>query len=281
MEISHFELIYKPQSPSTPTGTAAVDRVIQGYFLEITNLEDKEYRYRLEFVISPPPVGTPNRLFRTLAGNALVFVDSGGTDNQQGILSGTLADERFLPSTGFVRVPPRGTALVAVLPSVFGPVQGDSTPIVNPIFEVRGYVNITLPAVRQKGPPFVYPFFTVPQSNTPVRVMLTPQNRTTYLTALGAISDQTQSSLPLASGSAINVLPPEPGGPLVFAPLRLDERLPSIFDLLEQRPELLQPELVAALIGQIDPGNFDLAEFDRALANVNVPLSLQVRQKKT
>ena len=43
MEVSHFELISKPQSPSAPTGTLAVERVIQGYFLEITNLEDVEY----------------------------------------------------------------------------------------------------------------------------------------------------------------------------------------------------------------------------------------------
>lgn len=48
MDVSHFELVYKPQSPAAPDGTAAVDSLIQGYFLEITNLESVEYLYRVE-----------------------------------------------------------------------------------------------------------------------------------------------------------------------------------------------------------------------------------------
>ena len=69
MEVSHFELIWKPQSPAAPANTPAVANVIQGYFLEITNLESVPYSYRVEFVASP--VTLPSR---SLAGNTVCFV---------------------------------------------------------------------------------------------------------------------------------------------------------------------------------------------------------------
>ena len=45
MNVSHFELIFKPQSPVPPA-----DTVLQGYFLSISNLEDVELSFRLDFV---------------------------------------------------------------------------------------------------------------------------------------------------------------------------------------------------------------------------------------
>lgn len=281
MEVSTFELIYKPQAPAAPTGSAAVDRVIQGYFLAITNLEDNEYRYRLEFVISPPPVGIPNQDVRSLAGNTLVFVDTPGTDNQQGILNGTLTSEVFTPSTGFVRVPPRGTALVAVLPSVFGPLPGDPTPIATPTFEVRGFVRISLPALLQ-FPSMVggFPFRRVPQSDRPVKVLLTPQNRATFLTASGAISDQTQTGLPLASGQALNEIPPEPGGPIIIGPLVAAKDIPPVAGLMEAMPDSARLGMLAALMAQIDPDRSDLRGFNESLAEADVPLAVERRGAK-
>lgn len=275
MEVSHFELVFKPQAPSAPAGTAAVDRVIQGYFLEITNLENVEYSYQLEFVALPPPPGTPNRAFRSLAGNTVVFVDSPGVDNQQGVLTGTLASTTFRPSTGLVKVAPFGTALVAVLPSVFGPVPGDPTPIPSPVFEVRGFVRIKLPALFKPTPPLPFPLFSTPQSKNPVRVLLTPQNRATFLTAAGGISDQTQASLPLASGEALNLIPPQPGGPLVLEPAALDRQLPAISEMLQLFPELSGAETLAALLGQVDLAKADLRAFNKALAEAGVPVALE------
>ncbi|MDF3071743.1 MAG: hypothetical protein K0R38_7344 [Polyangiaceae bacterium] len=109
MEVSTFELIYKPQSPAAPAGVAAVDRVIQGYFPAISNLESREYQFRLEFIVPPPPPGTTDAGFRTPAGNTLVFVDSGGGNNIQGILSGAATQKRFVPSTGLVKMPAHAT----------------------------------------------------------------------------------------------------------------------------------------------------------------------------
>lgn len=278
MEVSHFELIFKPQSPAAPTGTAAVDRLIQGYFLAITNLEDVEYRYRLDFVATPPPPGTPNAAVRSLAGNTLVFVDSPGIDNQQGVLSGSLSSEVFRPSTGFVRIAPRATALVAVLPSAFGPFPGEPSPLTTPNFEVRGFVRIALPALFPG--PGLGRFVSVPQAAAPVRVLLTPQNRTTYFTAAGAISDQTQASLPLAGGSAIATLPPEPGGPIVLTPIPFERPpliLPRLQDLL---PDIDPAQLLAALLAQVDPTQADFAPFNRALAEAGVAVALQAVKPK-
>lgn len=224
MDVSHFELIFKPQSPAAPTGAGPVDSLIQGYFLEITNLEDEEYRYRLDFIAAP--VTDP---LRSVAGNTVVFVDTPGTNNQQGVLNGAITSTTFSPSTGFVTVPPKGTALVAVLPSAFGPLPGETTPLTTPDFEVRGYVRLRLPALFRfvPGNPFGR-FVLEPQADAPVKVLLTPQNRTTYFKADGTISDQTQASLPLANGVAVNELEPETG--LFLTPIAV-------------RPEILSREL--------------------------------------
>jgi hypothetical protein len=276
VEISTFELIFKPQSPASPSGVTAVDRVIQGYFLCIANLEPKEYRYRLEFIVPPPPPGTLAGAFRTPAGNTLVFVDSGGSDNQQGVLAGSANQSRFVPSTGFVRVPAHGTALVAVLPSAFGASPLDPSPLVLPNFETRGWVRITLPAVRVGGGGFSS-LFTVAQSNSPVRVLLTPQHRATFLKADNTISDQIQASLPLAGGAGIAALAPEPGGFSL-----------SVADLESVRPELgtiidaIEPQnrglVLASLLGDLNAASADLGALNQALAAANVPLAVERRR---
>ncbi|MGF1658969.1 MAG: hypothetical protein ACFCUS_06040 [Rubrimonas sp.] len=272
MEVSTFELIFKPQSPAAPSGVAAVERVIQGYFLAISNLEEQEYRYRLDFVAPPPAAGSPNAAFRTPAGNTVVFVDAGGGDNQQGVLNGGPTATVFRPSTGFVRVPAQGTALVAVLPSAFGPLPGEPTPLVVPNFEVRGFVRISLPAVRKPGGPF---FQTVPQSKGPVRVLLTPQHRATFLDAGGAITDQIQTSLPVAGGAAIAALPPEPGGFIVFDSLVTPELFAPQIEGLS--PAERGAMLTGLLAGVSEAG--ELADLNKELAP-EIGLAIERRTKK-
>ncbi len=189
MEVSQFELVYKPQSPVPPA-----DIVLQGYFLAISNLEGNPYSFTLDFITSP--ITDVNR---SLAGNALVFIDVPGANNQSGVysLTGAVAAKQFSLNKTF-EIPAHGTALVAVLPSDPFATPGVVPPTQN--FECRGYVNLRLPTVGS--------FFRPrKQSATPIKVMLTPQNRATYLSTSGVINDQTQSSLPLAGGSAIINLP--------------------------------------------------------------------------
>ena len=272
MEVSNFELLFKPQSPAAPDGVAAVDRVIQGYFLSITNLEEKDFVFSLEF-IAPPVPGQP---LRSLTGNALVIVDTPGTNNEFGVLNGPFGGKRYLPSTGNITIPSCATALVALLPSTFGSAV-DPTPIASPDFEVRGFVRLRLPALRRPGPFGLSSLFFRPQSDTPVKVLLTPQNRTTYLTADGAISDQTQASLPTASGAALAEVAPEPGGPLVvvddFTTVR-PESLERVDGLsLEERSALLP-----ALMAGVDAETADLDGFNESLRSAGIGLAVERRR---
>lgn len=268
MEVSHFELIYKPQAPVGPGGTGPVDVVLQGYFLEITNLENTEYLYRLDFIATPPAAGQTQR---SLAGNTLVFIDTPGVNNAPGVLHGGFASSTFSPSQGLIRVPPRTTALVAVLPSVFGAGTPDSTPIAitDQTFEVRGYVRIRLPALLVFDGIFIR---FVPQAEAPVKVLLTPQNRTSYYRPNGNLSDQTQATLTTANGQGVALLPPESGF-IFLGDLALDKRA---FELVDPIPEEDRADVLAALIAQIAP-DADLKAFNRVLAERKVPLALEKR----
>lgn len=273
MQVSTFELIFKPQSPATPAGVAAVDRVIQGYFLAITNLENTEYQYRVEFIVPPTAAGA----LRSPAGNTLVFIDSGAGDNQPGVLSGGVNQKRFVPSQGFVRVPAHATALVAVLPSAFGPSPLDPTPLATPTFETRGYVNITLPAIRNGGGGFAG-LFTRAQSNAPVKVLLTPQHRATFFKADNSISDQIQATLPLAGGQAVQSLPPEPGG-FLFGLADLALARPELGSLLDSIAPEDRGVALAALLGDLNAGAADLTLLNKALADADVPLAVERRKR--
>lgn len=276
MDVSHFELIWKPQSPNAPTGTAAVDSVLQGYFLEITNLEDVSYSYSVEFVAAA--VTDP---LRSLSGNTVVFVDTPGTNNTAGFLNGAITATTFTPSTGRITIPAKGTALIAVLPSAFGPLPFEPSPLTAPNFEVRGYVRIRLPTVFKQFGTGNFSFFKqVAQSANPVKVMLTPQNRATYFTAAGAITDQTQASLPLASGTAVNSLPPDQPFmiPINVADLALNpsfaERMLDTFGA-----EGMMQAMSSMLVTMADQGA-DLSAFNKALAEQGVGLALERRTIK-
>lgn len=217
MEISQFELIFKPQSPVGPA-----DTVLQGYFLNITNLEGVPLSFRLDFVTSS--VSDPDR---SLAGNTVAIVDAPDANNQPASLAGAPTAPSFRLSPN-VTIPPRGTAKVAVLPSDPFP-----TPSGPADFEARGYVTLRLPPIFVFGPGSV----TIEaQLDRPARVLLTPQNRAVYLDAGGAIADQTQAGVPTAIGAARAEVEPERFVLPDFAglaPLLSGETAPTVSDLVE------------------------------------------------
>ncbi|NJS40016.1 MAG: hypothetical protein HC783_14495 [Rhodobacteraceae bacterium] len=279
MEVSHFELIWKPQSPATPIGQSGIDKVFQGYFLEITNLEAVDYTYAIEFVVAP---GAPPE--RNLIGNTVVFIDTPGVNNAPGVLNGNAAGTVFSPSTGNFTIPANGTALVAVLPSAFqfpGPNPLDPTPLVGQNFEVRGYVRLRLPTVFRavQLPNGTFAFRRVAQANGPVKVLLTPQNRSTYYATNGTLSDQTQASLPTASGAARNDLPPDQ--PIVIV-------VPAVLDIdaikitaLQTMIDQVDPGLaMAALLASIDPEKSDLAAMNASLAKAGIGVAVERRKQK-
>jgi len=226
MDVSQFEIVFKPQSP-----VGAADTVLQGYFLEISNLEDREYLFQLEFVTSS--ISDPDR---QLAGNTAVLVDRPGSNNSEGFALTGAPEAKSCFLDNLVSIPAHGTALVAVLPSDAFAVPAKQE------FETRGYVRLTLP----------------------------PQNRAQYLAADGSgISDQTQASLPLATGQAVNEV--EPGQfvfPLDFiAPASAIEALQS----LAADPSG-SAGVLAGLMAQIESAGTDLDTVNAALAQAGVGL---------
>lgn len=257
MNVSHFELIFKPQAPVPPA-----DTVLQGYFLSISNLEDVPLRFRLDFVTSS--ISDPTR---TLAGNTVVIVDSGAVNNDfaPSLLGGpTSKSFRLNP---FVNIPAHGTAKIAVLPADPFPVPiGDGT--ADPAdYEARGYVTLRLPSLLQFNGKFIS---FKRQLDRPANVLLTPQNRATYFRD-GKIESQTQAGLPLASGSALNEIEAESFSfPFleISKPLQLEKLVNEIdFDRM--------PTLLAELMAVAAASDIDTKAFNAALKEAGVGLSLE------
>jgi len=262
LEISQFELVYKPQSPS---GTA--DTVLQGYFLEISNLEDIELQFSLSFTTSI--VTDPDR---SLDGNTTAFIDTPDGNNSTFAQLTPVDGGKSFGLSQRVIVPAHGTALVAVLPS--DPFPPDMVPGANADFECRGYVTITLPTVfRQVGAsPGGFPFFSLSaQLDRPAKVMLTPQLRALYSDPVtGAAKGQTQSSMPLATGQSLNEI--EPMSPFIFRPLTtgLDQML----------SDLPFEETLAGMLAVAQHSEMDLSRFNKALKETGIGMAIETRKLK-
>ncbi|MCU0524166.1 MAG: hypothetical protein MUF72_05025 [Elainella sp. Prado103] len=200
MELSTFELLVKRIAPlnGQPAVTAVARRVVQGYFLTLSNLESIDLTFQLEFFISRPNPPDPDR---TLDGRADAIYDIAGA-NVPLFLYGNSTSIRF--ATSF-RVPAKQTISVQLLPKPF--MFSD----LNPDFEVRGYVSLSLPALFD-----IDSFSFKPQSNQPVQVLLNPEMRGTFLpnnypAALGGDFDQINYPLAIATGKSLNAITPDSG----------------------------------------------------------------------
>jgi len=124
----------------------------------------------------------------------------------------------------------------------------------------------------------------VPQSDSPVKVLLTPEIRGTFLPnnfpAGGGDFDQISYALPLASGKSLNEIAPEPGGPIIISP----DRIPTLVeDLpLRDRPTLDFATLdaddrAAALVevvSQIEPSEENLQNVSDLLSKLEIPIAM-------
>lgn len=211
--VSTFEILFTPQLPpglGPPAVQAEVENVVKGYFLTIANINPTPYTFTLGFHCNPTPGSPANRTLTSAVG----FVDNGAAGAPLTIDAGATATD-FAAS---VAVPADGTVLVAVLPAFF-----TNNGLAAPTIEVRGWVDITLPALSRGRPPFVG-FGTVAQASAPVGVLLTPEQRLTFLPTTGdaptSVEAQAAFALPLASGVGQVFVPPQPGGFFVFEPRR-------------------------------------------------------------
>lgn len=230
--VSTFELLFARQIAQSPLPTPVNNvsrRVIQGYFLTIANLEDKEYRYRVELRLTPTtdPQGLP--LFVTRVGTAI---------SPPAPVTGSGGDYRLS-----VTIPGRSTGIVGLFPATLGsPTAFDPTA---PEYQARGYVSISLPPRLVLSPPGKVKF--VPQSKGPVSVLVTPDLRGTFLPngfppAVGDLDfDQTFSSLPIAGGKA--QLEIEPSTKLFSLPSGVASDLTGLEKLVESMGDLSERDL--------------------------------------
>jgi len=255
MEVSSFELIYKPQSPS-----GAADTVLQGYFLNITNLEDTQLTFQVNFVTS-----SVTDADRSLANNTIAFIDTPNVNNTPATLVGGLTAPSFVLNPS-VTIAPNETAKIAVLPSDPFP-----APVGPANFEARGYVKLRLrPVIVFDG----VGISLQPQLDRPARVLLTPQNRATYFDVNGDINDQTQAGLPTGSGAAIDEVEPEsffsflPGGGFSASLAELQAA---------EMPEFEERDLAMMLMA-VSASDLSLREVNASLKKAGVGMALEKRK---
>jgi len=264
MEISTFELLAAPIAPVIglpPALLPVARRVVQGYFLTISNLEAIDVQYRIDFTISLPVPADPNKI---LLNNAFLVVDVEGINTTI-----PLTQPRRQPKVyqGFFTIPAHKTAsvqLLPILPQVLTP----------GLLEVRGYVSLFV-LERPTRPPIKQ-----------IRVLLNPEIRGTFLpngfpslppnTELDF--DQINYTLALASGKSLNEITPEP-----FQLIGID--LPTLEPILEElRNGTLEPSLGAdnserakmlvQLLAELDPSEANLKNLNTVMEKLEVSIRM-------
>jgi hypothetical protein len=269
MEISTFEILTAPIAPVVGIPPALIPvarRVVQGYFLTISNLEPIDLQYRIEFAISLPVPADPNKI---LLNNAVLIVDVEGLN-----VTIPLTQQRRRPKvySGFFTIPAHKTASVQLLPKL--------PDVLTPgLLEVRGYVSLFLPPLPFGTRTMPFP----PQSRTPVKVLLNPEIRGTFLpnnfpsaanTELDF--DQINYTLALASGKGLNEIPPEQGQSIIIGPSEL---------ILEELSNgTLEPSLGAdnsenalmlvQLLAQLDPSEANLNDLNTVMEKLEIPVRM-------
>ena len=120
----------------------------------------------------------------------------------------------------------------------------------SPVIDCRGWVDITLPPVFKRVGKF---FILEPQSNAPVTIIATPEQRLTFIPAAGdaatAVEAQSAFALPVAGGSSSLAVPPQPA--LIFTGNEISELDPASAGVQGQvglMPPNEQFSLLAALV---------------------------------
>lgn len=197
MEVSTFELLVKaiaPRKPSNPIKDEVARRVVQGYFLTVSNLEDKDLKLQIEFMISLPTKANPNPKPRLIEANTVLLYDIAFDPNiKLDIKRVDLDNKKVGKYIGEFDLPAGQTASVQLLPDLENGIIADP----DPQLEIRGYVALTnVTPSKDKGS---------------VKVLLSPEIRGTFLPnsivpGQPLDFDQIAYALPLASGKALNLI---------------------------------------------------------------------------
>ena len=259
MEISTFELLAKPIAPLNilPANLLPVARrIVQGFFLTLTNLEEFSVLYRIEFTVSLPGVPNPNK---TLLGNAVIFLDSDTDNLQLTLFQDNNEPEKF--RAAFI-IGPRKTASFQLLPKLPDVLAAS-------MLEVRGFVSLSR-----------FTFF----KSKPVKVLLNPEIRGTFLpnnfpsvipTELDF--DQINYTLAIASGKGLNEIPPEPFEPIIIGPFEplLKELSNGTLDLANleaDNPE--KARMLVQLLAQLGASDVNLKDLNALMEKLDIPVRM-------
>ena len=266
MEISTFELLAAPIAlvmGLPPALLPVARRVVQGYFLTISNLEPISVRYRIEFAISLPVPANPNKI---LLNNAVLVVDVEGLNTPIAL---TQVPNKPQVYRGFFTIPPHKTASVQLLPKL--------PDVLTPgLLEVRGYVSLF--RVRTK-----FPFFP-PLS--PVKVLLNPEIRGTFLPNdfLSAARtspdfDQINYTLAIASGKGLNEIPSQPGFPFsidlpTFEPI-LEQLRNGTLDLASLEADNSEKaQMLVLLLAELEANEVSLKDLNTVMEQLEIPIRI-------
>jgi Uncharacterized protein conserved in bacteria len=279
MEISTFELLAKPIAPVTGTLSTVGRKIVQGYFLTISNLESFEVEYRIQFTIRKPNPPDQNRVLRGNGfQNAIIVLDSVDDNSSVTLIKDADQGETENYRANF-KIRGRNTASFQLLPRL--------PQVLTPgLLEVRGFVSLFR---RRPNAAAV----------APVKVLLNPEIRGTFLPKgfpppanpplppdadTKFDFDQINYTLAIASGKGLNVIPAGPaetvvGGPgnlasPIFQPL-LEEFNNGTLDLatLEaENPE--KAKMLVQLLAELDASDVNLSELNTVMERLEIPVRM-------
>ena len=274
MEISTFELLTKPIAPVAGNISAVGRRIVQGYFLTISNLERFEVEYRIQFTIRKPNPADPNRV---LVGNALIFLDSASNNFPVTLIKDADQGQTENYRANF-KIPGRNTASFQLLPNLEKVLPAS-------LLEVRGFVSLFR---RRPNAAAVLP----------VKVLLNPEIRGTFLPKgfppplippppadadTKFDFDQINYTLAIASGKGFNEIPPGPVEQVklppnlvspIFQPL-LEELNNGTLDLASleaENPE--KAKMLVQLLAELDASEVNLSELNTVMERLEIPVRM-------
>lgn len=228
MIVSNFELLVSRIAPNPPGPIIPFNRrVIQGYFLTISNLENRRINFSMRLTSPTPAPAVPNRTID--ASNVVCGFDAAENNQLRNIRisppTTTISECNIDAPTGFAApfiLEPKQTMIITILPNL--------NPVIlsTPNLEIRGFVELF--QVRPKGERFV------PEA----KVLLAPEYRGTFLdndfpsntSSIKMDFDQLAYAVPTASGKGMNTIesvfsifspfPPIPSEPIRPFPFPFD-----------------------------------------------------------
>ncbi len=177
--VSNFELLVKPLVQPRADILGAGRTVIQGYFLSIANLSDRDdFRLNINFRAQNPDLS---------AAGLLAFWDVNGLNDR--VLPATNTPDSQVYS---IRLQPRDTGLFILQPNV-----ADRTVVENAETEIRGTVEV---------------FLAEPFGRSTYNLLLSPEHRGTFLPKGFVIPDNPSTETPQDFDQLVYSIPTAQGG---------------------------------------------------------------------